>query len=339
LQAAAVKFDSITLNTPPSLTLSSPSDNQTLSEGNVLPVQGSATDLDVNDPVTFYVQVNNGTPVAVHSDISNGSTAISFSKLLEYRNKRIYYGTSDLTGTDLAENTDHALKVWAEDNKQGKSAVVTRQFRVIWNRPPVIDGANENLGTILVPPSKTYSVTEPESDGFTIVEKINGSVIRTFPGVAGRQETVTIPHDLWIRLDLGIPHSLVVEATDSKGLTSTRTYTFVRTETHLEFMLDFDNPDVSAFFTLDGMPERVLFTLERYMPPGSEIESVLVTNNYLDAQPAWEDATGAVNNGRGYLFTNPTKTAADWAICVWVTIDKGTATERVRVDGYGGAFD
>lgn len=244
-----------------------------------------------------------------------------------------------MVGADLAEGIDHTLRVWSEDDQGGKSAEVTRKFRVIWNRPPTISGSNADLGTIMEPPSKTYTVTEPENDTFTVIEKINGTVIRTFAGVAGEQETVTISHDQWIRLDLDTPHSLTVEATDSNGLTSTRTYTFSRTETHIEFMLNLDTPDVQAHFILDGMPYRVLLTLERYLPEGAAIESVKVCNNALDPEPAWEDATSAVKGNRGYLFTNTTKTAENWAINIWVVIAKETATERVRLNGYGGAFD
>jgi hypothetical protein len=327
------------VNNPPSLTLTSPADNQVLSEGNTMPVQGTAGDTDNGNVVTVKYKINNGPTRAIASGVSDGSSPISFTRTLVYSNKRLWDGSTDIVGADLAEGVDHTLTVWAEDDQGGKSAEVTRKFRVIWNRPPTISGTNEDLGTIMVPPSKTYTVTEPEGNPFAITEKINGTVIRSFEGVAGREETVTIPHDLWIRLDLDTPHSLTVEATDSQGLTSTRTFTFVRTETHIEFMLDFDNPDVEAHFTLDGMPKRVLVTLERYLPPGSSIEFVKVCNNAMDEVPTWEDATAAVTAGRGYLFTNQEKIAENWRINIWVCIAKGTATERVRLDGYGGAFD
>ncbi|MGN7470511.1 DNRLRE domain-containing protein [Brevibacillus sp. SAFN-007a] len=327
-------------NNPPTLTLTSPSNNLVLSEGNTLQIGGSATDSDSGNVVTIKYKVNNGTARALQSGVSNGSTPISFAKTLTYSNKRLWDGATDVVGADLAEGTNHTLAVWAEDDQPGGvSSQVTRTFTVIHNRPPTISGSNTNLGTISTPPSQTYTVTEPEGDGFTVTEKINGQLIRTFAGGAGRQETVTIPHDKWIRLDLDTPHTLTVEATDSKGLMSTRTYTFVRTETHIEFMLDFDNPDVAAHFTLDGMPERVLVTLEKYLPTGAEIESVKVCNNAFDASPTWEDATSAVRGGRGYLFTNTVKTAADWGINIWVVLAKGTAAERVLLNGYGGAFD
>ncbi|MFP3422332.1 hypothetical protein R0K19_23465, partial [Bacillus sp. SIMBA_161] len=89
---------------------------------------------------------------ALQSGVSNGSTPISFDRTLSYRTKRIYDGAADVTGADLAENTDHTLTVWAEDDQGGKSAELTRKFRVIWNRPPVISGTNTNLGLIKIPP-------------------------------------------------------------------------------------------------------------------------------------------------------------------------------------------
>jgi len=328
-----------TTNNLPTLNLASPTDNQTLSEGNQLQVEGSATEADSGNVVTVKYRINDGPTRAIASGVSDGSTPISFARTLRYSIKRIWDGSTDVTGVDLAEETDHVLKVWAEDDQGGRSEEVIRYFRVIWNRPPAISGANEDLGTIMEPPSKTYTVTDPEGNPFTITEKIDGKVIRTFPGVPGREETVTIPHDMWIRLDLDTPHELTVEAADDSGLTSTRVYTFVRTDTHIEFMLNFDNPAVEAHFTLDGMPKRVLVKLERYLPPGSEIEFVRVTNNAMDEEPVWEDTTAAVLAGRGHLFQNQTKTAESWRINIWVRIAKGTATERVLLNGYGGAFD
>lgn len=326
-------------NSVPTILGLAPSDIQSLTDGTNYSIEGTATDPDTGNVLTIKYKINNSPARAVTSGVSDGSSPLSFSKTLMYSNKRLWDGSMDVTGADLAENTDHVLTVWAEDDQGGKSAEVTRKFRVIWNRPPVISGTNTDLGTIKEPPKQMYTVTEPENDTFTITEKINGIVIRSFQGVAGREETASIPHDRWIRLDLDTPHTLTVEAKEAKGLTASRTYTFTRTETHIEFMLDMDSPDVQSHFILDGMPQRVLVTLERYIPEGASIESVKVCNNALDASPTWEDATNAVKSNRGYLFTNKTKTAANWAINIWVLIAKGAATERVKLNGYGGAFD
>ncbi|MFP3390456.1 Ig-like domain-containing protein [Brevibacillus sp. SIMBA_040] len=326
-------------NANPTVTITKPTDNQALTEGNAFQLQGSASDSDNGNVITIKYKINTGPIKALQSGVSNGSTPISFDRTLSYRTKRIYDGAADVTGADLAENTDHTLTVWAEDDQGGKSAELTRKFRVIWNRPPVISGTNTNLGLIKIPPALEYSATDPEGHSFTFTEYLNGKQLRSFLGAAGQKYSLTIDHDAWIRLDLDVAHQLKVRATDSMGLYSERIYTFTRTETHIEFMLNLANPNVRTHFRLDGKPERVLLTLDKYLPTGAVIESVKVCNNALDVSPTWEDATGAVRGGRGYLFTNEIKTAEAWCINLWVTIAKGTVTERVKLNGYGGAFD
>ncbi|WP_254660643.1 Ig-like domain-containing protein, partial [Brevibacillus laterosporus] len=156
------------LNNRPTLALTSPPNNQTLTENATLNIQGTASDTDKDNVVTIKYRINNGTTRALQSGVSNGSTPISFAKTLTFRAKRLYDGTTDLTGSNLAENTDHTLTIWAEDDEGGKSTEVTRKFRVVHNRPPVISGQNVDLGVLSTIPSKTYTVTEPEGDAFTI---------------------------------------------------------------------------------------------------------------------------------------------------------------------------
>ncbi|QQE75732.1 DNRLRE domain-containing protein [Brevibacillus composti] len=317
-------------NNPPTLTLTSPTDNQTLAEGNALPIQGTAADQDVNDNVVIKYQINNGPIRNAGSGVSDGSTPISFARTLTYSGKRLYDGTTDVVGSDLAENVDHFLKVWAEDDQGGKSAEVTRNFRVIWNRPPTISGTDTDLGVISDPPSLTYSVSDPEGQSFTITEYLDGEVLRTFSGVAGQEYTVTIPTDKWLRTSLA-QHTLKVRATDSAGQFSERTYTFTRTDDRIVFELD------EPFLT-DAKANRVLFTLDGVIPTGATL-LVEACNNAFDAAPTWEDITGPVSAGRGYVFQNTTKTATDWGINIRVKIMKGTATEPVIINGFGGAFD
>ncbi|MED1793526.1 Ig-like domain-containing protein [Brevibacillus nitrificans] len=326
-------------NRNPALTLSAPADNQTLAEGSSYLIGGHASDADSGNVMTVMYKINNGTARALASGVSDGSSSLTFDKALKYSNKRLWDGSTNVSGDELAENIDHILTVWSEDNQGGKSAETNRKFRVIWNRPPTISGEDDDLGTLLVPPTIEYSAVDPEGNTFTFTEYLNGQEIRSFAGVGNKEYTVQISHDAWIRLDLDVQHQIKIKATDSAGLSSERIYTFTRTETHIEFMLNFDSPDVQGHFILDGMPQRVLVTLERYIPEGAVIESVKVCNNALDASPTWEDATSAVKSNRGFVFTNTNKTDENWAINIWVIIAKGTATERVRLNGYGGAFD
>lgn len=308
-----------------------PTTNQTLSEGSSYLVEGSATDADAGNVVTVKYQINNGPVRALQSGVSDGSTPISFARTLAYRNKRVWDGSTDVAGADLAENTDHFLKVWAEDDQGGKSAEVTRKFRVIWNRPPVISGENGDLGILEVPPTVSYNVTDPEGNPFTVTEKINGQTIRSFPGVSGRAETLEIPFDTWIRLEPGVIQTLSIEATDNQGAKSVRTYTLTRFENEISFQIESPWPT-------DVVAKRVLLTLDMTLPAGADLVAE-ACNNAFDTNPAWEDISFYARYGRGYVFQNTQKTADQWGVSIRVRIQKGTATEPVEVKGFGGAFD
>ncbi|WP_235615938.1 Ig-like domain-containing protein, partial [Brevibacillus reuszeri] len=323
-------YGSLILNKKPVITLTTP-DNRTLTENSTYDVAGNAVDEDVGNVVTVYYKINNGPPQAAASDVSDGSTPILFSKQLIYKNKRVYLGTTDITGADLAENVDHILTVWADDNKPGKSTELTRKFRVVWNRPPVIDGQNGDIGIHETPPEVTYAAYDPEGNAFSITEKINGVVTRSFAGVANRQETFQINHDTWLKLEPGVLHSLTIEAVDDQGAKSTRVYTFTRFEDQLSF-------EIEVPWTTDVAAKRVLLTMDMSLPPGALFVAE-ATNNAFDAAPRWEDISFNARYGRGYIFQNEQKTATQWGISIRVHIEKGTATEPIIVKGFGGAFD
>lgn len=329
--AGAVKYYGVlNLNKKPVVTLDTP-DNQTLTEQETLAVSGSTLDEDTDNVITTKYKINNGPTRALASGISDGSTPISFARALTYSGKRVWDGAVDVAGADLAENVDHYLIVWAEDDKGGKSVEVTRKFRVVWNRPPVIGGENGDIGIHETAPNVTYSVMDPEGNPFTVVEKIDGVELRSFAGVDGREETFEIEHDTWLRLEPGIQHMLTIEATDSNNLKSIRTYTFTRFEDQLSF-------EIEVPWTTDVSAKRVLLTLDMNFPPGLELVAE-ATNNAFDAEPVWEDISFNARYGRGYVFQNNQKMAAEWGVSIRVQIEKGTATEPIIIKGFGGAFD
>ncbi len=293
-------------------------------------VDGSARDADANDNIIIKMQINDGTIRNIQSALSDGSTPIEFSKKITYSNKRVYDGATPLTN-DLAENVDHTLKVWADDGQGGISTVEERTFRVIHNRPPVISGTDEDLGELLDTPSITYQVDDPEKQTATITERINGQIIRTFDAELGTEYKLEIPIEMWIPLQLEQEHKLTIEAKDSFGAKSTRTYKFTRTEDTIQ--VELKNP-----FVTDIAATRILVTPDVYLPIGSTI-LIEACNNAFDEVPAWEDITGMAMNKRGYNFTNTEKTAEQWGINIRFTINKGTAHDQVRFNGFGGAFD
>ncbi|WP_440705902.1 hypothetical protein [Heyndrickxia oleronia] len=293
-------------------------------------VDGSARDTDANDNIIIKMQINDGTIRNIQSALSDGSTPVEFSKKITYSNKRVYDGATPISN-DLSENVDHKLKVWADDGQGGISTVEERTFRVIHNRPPVISGTDEDLGELLERPSITYQVDDPEKQTATITERINGQIIRTFDAELGTEYKIEIPIEMWIPLQLEQEHKLTIEAKDTFGAKSTRTYTFTRTEDTIQ--VELKNP-----FVTDIAATRILVTPDVYLPIGSTI-LIEACNNAFDEVPAWEDITGMAMNKRGFNFANTEKTAEQWGINIRFTINKGTAHDQVRFNGFGGAFD
>ena len=57
-----------------------------------------------------------------------------------------------------------------------------------------------------------------------------------------------------------------------------------------------------------------------------------VCNNALDASPAWEEATESfLDVDHAHTFANASKTASEWAVQAWFTIQAGSATGPVEV--------
>ncbi|UFJ40092.1 hypothetical protein LOK74_18950 [Brevibacillus humidisoli] len=73
------------------------------------------------------------------------------------------------------------------------------------------------------------------------------------------------------------------------------------------------------------------------IPAGILVE---VCNNGNDAAPTWEDATTTAFLTRQYhQFANATKTAADWAIDLRVTVTANDSWNEISFDGIGFSFD
>lgn len=95
---------------------------------------------------------------------------------------------------------------------------------------PVISGPAENLGNKTSQFDVTYSVTEPESQSFTVVEKLNGTQIGTTTATASlTNRVISIDSGKYAALALNTPHTITAEATDAVGNKTTKTWTFTKT--------------------------------------------------------------------------------------------------------------
>ncbi|MFF2532764.1 hypothetical protein ACFVS2_28285 [Brevibacillus sp. NPDC058079] len=211
-------------NTKPTLSLTT-ENNLVLTEGVILSIQGNATDIDNGNVVTTKYQINSSTARAAHSGVSNGSTPISFAKLLSYRGGRLYDGTTDVSGL-LAEGTTRTLSVWAvDDQPDGKSDIVTRSFIVKHNKAPVLTvTAFTPVQSGLIPPdtiSLSGSVSEPDGNTVAVKGKLNsGSEKTLLSGVSTGNWSFPFKVS---ELQAGA-NTLTITATDQFGSSSVKSF-------------------------------------------------------------------------------------------------------------------
>ncbi|MBM7592242.1 DNRLRE domain-containing protein [Brevibacillus fulvus] len=282
------------VNNPPTLTLTSPADNQTLSEGNNYPVEGSATDTDSNSTVIIKCQINNGPIRNIGSGVSDGITPIPFSRTLVYRNKRIWDGTTDIVGSDLAENVDHTLKVWAEDDQGGKSPEQTIKFRVLHNKPPLlmVDAFTPVQSGLIPPDLITFSgeVSDPNGNTVTVTGQVNDlNPVTLLQGVTEGSWNFFFPVNL---LKEG-NNTVTIKATDQFGSFSVKNYNI--------------NTAVTKTLLTKGVARY------KIIPPLGTAKEILAWLQREIGDLSVEGAASFVDAGQPETYTTLAKTSVDLA--------------------------
>ena len=147
----------------------------------------------------------------------------------------------------------------------------------VLNSAPVISGSDSNLGNKSAPFTVNYSVNDTDTgDALTVTEKVDGTTLRTINN-AVRGQTYTLDlSSVWSTLSLG-SHTVTITVNDGKGGTATRTYTFVKTDDRIKFMLK--NPIETSIAAKKIVVSGVLT-----VPTGATL-SVKACNNAFDASP------------------------------------------------------
>ena len=165
----------IVWNNTPTLTVNT-ENNKTLYENDTFVIEGNAKDVDNGDIVSVKYSINDGTSKAITSAVSDGTTPIVFSKQLVFKGGILFDGATAITSA-LADNTNHVLKVWAEDDKGNKTSEIVRAFTSVTNRAPglVVDAVTPN-GTI---DSDSFvisgSASDPDGNDVVVTYKINNA--------------------------------------------------------------------------------------------------------------------------------------------------------------------
>ena len=221
-------------------------------------------------------------------------------------------------------------RIRAYDSKGGYSGYTTSAVvSVINNNLPVISGADENLGVKNDTFTQTYSVTDEDNDSVTVVEAINGEEIRSHIVNLDQTYVFSVTGTTWLKLSNG-SHTMTITATDSRGGTSVRTYTFVKSVSSLSITT---TPMIAS-----SMPTRISLNVTKNIPVEA-IFKVEVCNNGYDAEPTWEDATSAVETSQVHVFTNTSKTADAWAVILKITVDRNGGEGACYISAIGGNFE
>ena len=245
---------------------------------------------------------------------------------------QIYKGSSrSYTDTITYGWTSVQYRVKAYDAAGAESAYTTSVTRTVTNnRPPVISGTDSALGSFsTAAPSYEYTVTDADGHQVDVVEMLDGVTLRSYTVTLGHTNTLTIGSEAWLKVVNG-SHTLKIVATDAKDASVTRTLTFTKAVTSVEF-------EQTLAMEADAMPTKALVNIQGNFPAGCTLQ-VWICNNGNDASPTWEDITQKVRAGQKHYFTNKTKTAAAWGVKVKAKLLRGSATETCYIQSIGGNF-
>lgn len=219
-------------NEIPTITVAT-TDNRTLYENDTFAVSGHVSDTDVGNVVTVKYSINGGVERAISATISQG-TALPYNKMLTFKAGKLYEGTNAITDA-LSDGAQHVLRVWAEDDKGGKSPEITRSFYVVSNRSAVLTINPVAATSDLIASDRitiSGNVSDPDGNTVTVRYKIgNGLFTEVYSGTSSNF-TFNVPLS---NLQSGV-NTVTVQAVDSYGLSTTKTLRVVKSANNLPLL-------------------------------------------------------------------------------------------------------
>ena len=305
------------------------------SDGNYTVIYNSAPSAppSITAPATCYSGQNINISCAAATDPDGDALTYCFERSYNSGAWTQVQASASRTFTEAVSTAWNTLKyrVRAKDSYGNYSAYTTSgDIAVIHNQPPVISGSNADLGTKSGDFSYKYTVTDPDNDKVTVVEKVNETTLRSYTPTLGEENTMNVAGHDFTALSNGA-HTITITATDTVGNKAVRTLTFTKSIAGFVITL-------SAPLEANSQPTRANIKVTRDIPAGGTFK-VEATNNPFDASPVWEDCTNAVVQGVAHVFTNKINTAAQYGMNIRVTVQRGDALTACWVSGIGGNFE
>lgn len=201
------------------------------------------------------------------------------------------------------------------------------------NAAPTITSPSGTSGTSLgirnAPFVLEYTATDADGTDLALTEQLDGQTTRTLTAASGAPQQFEALQDNAVFLPLSNgTHTLTVTASDGME-SSTLSLTFTRAVTSASLTLVqpmvASGPISVATMAVDGViPADADYTVE-------------VTNNALDPEPIWQDATTEVRQGQNILFTNKTAEKSP-AFNFRIRAARGTSGTGGSITSITGAF-
>lgn len=266
------------------------------------------------------VRSGKGLTVSWAASVDPDTDAVSYELERKYNNggwSKIYDGAAtQFSDTITTAMNTVAYRVRAKDSKNAYSAYTTSPTRTVThNVDPTVSGSDQQLGVVTTPPSFQYTVNDGDAgDTLTIVESLDGVALKTItPAERNHQYTFALAAAQFAALTG--PHTMTIKVSDSAGNSVTRTITFTRSVSIIDFDWKVDDTSAAA--------QKILVSM-RYNAHEDGV-TIQVCNNYNDEEPTWETA----QLGLKHIFSNSAKTADSFAVGVRVQITKAGGYESI----------
>ena len=252
------------------------------------------------------------------------------SPVSDFSNRVYCVGTNGGLSSNIASNSYGVRPTFIVDS----SLFVDENGYIVLNRPPVISSSLGTSGTDLGEKKDifdvNYSVSDPDGDTLTVIEKIDNITVNTRTNVSsGSSLTFSNLNNLTsFQKILNGEHTLEIIANDKKTSTSF-TFTFTKKVTEADITL-------KEALAVEGDISVAVLKIEGSIPKDAII-TALVTNNGKDPSPVWQDATLAVLNNKNIVFTNKENTNGA-AFNFKVKIKRGPSDKGGYITSINGAF-
>lgn len=173
---------------------------------------------DVNYITGYYIPYGHAVVGSPDKDLY--SYAINYREK-KYITEQVNVGYSK--GAYISTVTSTSRNAYPDNSYSGSYWYV---YQGIDNQAPIINSSITSLGDVKEDTSISFSVTDPDNDAVTVEINIDGIKTKDSPFVASRDKQYSIPITI-AEYELG-SHRVEVKATDSKGGTTTKTFTFSR---------------------------------------------------------------------------------------------------------------